>query len=100
VDHRLREHGRRGGAVTGDVVRLGGDFLGELGAKVLVRVLQLDLLGDGHAVVGDRGSAPLLVDDDVAAARAERHLYGVGELVHATLKVASGVLVELQDLGH
>jgi hypothetical protein len=44
--------------------------------------------------------SPLLVDDDVAAAGAERHLHGVGEPVHAALKVAAGVLVELQDLGH
>ena len=100
VDHRLGEHGRGGGAVTGDVVGLGGDFLGELGAEVLVRVLELHLLGDGHTVVGDGGRAPLLVDDDVAAARAKRHLHGVGEPVDATLKVAAGVLVELQDFGH
>ena len=30
----------------------------------------------------------------------ERHLDGVGELVHAALKRAPRVLVELQDLGH
>ena len=100
VDHRLGEHGRGGGAVTGDVVGLGGDLLGQLGAEVLVRVLQLDLTGDGDAVVGDRRRAPLLVDDDVAAARAERHLDGVGERVHAALERAPRVLVELQDLGH
>ena len=44
ADHRLGEHGGGGGAVTGDVVGLGGDLLGELGAEVLVRVLELDLL--------------------------------------------------------
>ena len=32
--------------------------------------------------------------------RAERHLDGVGERVDAALEAASGVLVELQDLGH
>jgi hypothetical protein len=36
---------------------LDGDFLDELGAHVLEGVLELDLLGDGHAVVGD-GRAP------------------------------------------
>src|SRR5580692_6530015 len=100
VHHVLGEHGRRGGAVTGDIVRLGGDFLGELGAQVLVGVLQLHLLGDGHTIVGDGGSAPLLVDHDVAAPRAERHLDGVRELVYATLKGATGILAELQDLCH
>ena len=100
ADHRLGQHGRGGGAVTGDVVGLGGDLLGELGAEVLVRVVELDLAGDGHAVVGDRGRAPLLVEDDVAALGAERHLDGVGEGVDAALERAARVLVELQDLGH
>jgi hypothetical protein len=67
-----RQHGGGGGAVTGDVVGLLGDLLDQLGADVLVGVLELDLLGDGHAVVGDRGGAPLLLEHDVAALRAER----------------------------
>ena len=86
ADHRLGQHGGGGGAVTGDVVGLGRDLLGQLGAEVLVRVLQLDLAGDGHAVVGDGGGAPLLVDDDVAALRAEGHLDGVGQGVDAALE--------------
>jgi hypothetical protein len=100
LDHRLGEDrgGRR--AVARDVVGLGGDLLDELGAEVLVGVLQLDLTGDGHAIVGDCGRAPLLVDDHVAAARAEGHLDGVGELVDAALEAAAGGLVELEDLGH
>src|SRR6185312_3320782 len=43
------QDGRRRGAVPGGVVGLGGDLLGQLGPEVLVRVLQLHLLGDGHA---------------------------------------------------
>ena len=100
VHHRLGQDGCRRGAVPGDVVGLSGDLLGELGPEVLVRVLQLHLLRDGHAVVGDGGGAPFLVNDDVAATRAQRHLDGVGELVHTALERAPGVLVELQDLGH
>ena len=90
MDHRLGEHGGRGGAVTGDVVGLGGDFLDELGAHVLERVLELDLLGDRHTVVGDRRGAALLVEHHVAALRAERHLDGVGELVDARLEANGG----------
>jgi len=63
------ENGRRGGAVAGDVAGLGGDFAHELGADVLVRILELDLLGDGDAVLGDRGGTEFLVEDDVASAR-------------------------------
>ena len=49
---------------------LRGGLLDELGAHVLVRVGQLDLLGHGHAVLGDGRAAPALVDHGVAAARA------------------------------
>ena len=100
VHHRLGQDRRRRGAVTGHVVGLGGDFLGELSAEVLQRVLELDLPGDGHTIVRDGGGAPLLVDNDVAALRAQRHLDGVREVIHATLQCAPRVLVELQSLGH
>jgi hypothetical protein len=41
---------------------------------------------------------PLLLEDDVAATRAERHLDGVGELVHAALEAAPCLLVESNNL--
>jgi hypothetical protein len=100
VHEGLGEHRGGGRAVTGDVVGLGGHVLGQLGAEVLVRVVELDLAGDGDAVVGDRRGAELLVDDDVAAARAEGHLDRVGQLVDAALEGTPRVLVELDDLGH
>ena len=100
TDHRPCEHGGGGGAVAGDVVGLLGDFLDELGPDLLERVFEVDLLGDRHTVVGDRGGAPLLLEDDVAALRAERDAYGVGELVHARLERPAGVLVVGDLLGH
>ena len=100
LHHRLGEDRGRSGAISCDVVGLGGDLLDELGAEVLVGILQLDLPSNRDAVVGDRGRAPLLVDDHVAATWAERHLDGVGELVDTALKAAAGGLVELEDLGH
>ena len=54
---RLGEHGGGGGAVAGRVVGLLGDLAHHLGAHVLELVLELDLLGDGDAVLGDAGSA-------------------------------------------
>ena len=44
VTEALRQHRGRRRAVTGDVVGLLGDFLDQLGADLLVRVLQLCLL--------------------------------------------------------
>ena len=42
---------------------------------------KVDLLGDGHAVLGDRGRTELLIEDDVAPPGAERHLDGIAETV-------------------
>ena len=100
ADHGPGEHrgGRR--AVTGDVVGLLGDFLDELGADLLERVFEVDLLGDRHTVVRDRGCAPLLLEHDVAALRAEGDADCVGELVHARLERTAGVLVVGDLLRH
>ncbi len=100
ADQRLGQDGRRRRAVTGNVVGLLGDLLDQLGADLLVRVLELDLLGDAHTIVGDGGGAPLLLEHDVAALGAERHLDGVGEDVHAPLEAAARLLVERDHLGH
>ena len=89
VHERLREHGGGGGAVTGHVVGLGGDLLHQLRAHVLERVVELDLAGDGDAVVGDRRRAELLLEHDVAAPRAEGDLDRVGELVDARFEPAT-----------
>src|SRR4030095_12092037 len=67
---------RGGGAVTGDVGGLGGDLLHHLRAHVGELVGELDLLGDGHAVLGHRGGAPRLFQHDVAATRPQGHLRG------------------------
>jgi hypothetical protein len=40
-------------------------------------------LGNRDTILGDFWRAPRLLDDDVATFGAERHHYGVGQLVHA-----------------
>src|SRR5688572_22719086 len=97
---RLGQHGGGGGAVTRDVVGLLRDLLDELGPDLLVRVLELDLLGDAHTIVGDGGGAPLLLEYDVAATGTERHLHGVGEGVHSPLEATARLFVERDHLGH
>ena len=61
VNQGLSQNGSGGGTVTGDVVGLLSNFLGQLSTDLLERLFELDLLGDGDAVVGDGGGAPLLV---------------------------------------
>ena len=98
ADDGLGEHGRGRRAVAGDVVGRRGDLADELRALVLEGILDLDLTGDGDAVVRDRRCSELLVEDDVAALRAQRDLDRVGQGVHAALERAARVLVELQFL--
>ncbi len=80
--NRLGQHGRGGGAVARGVAGLAGDFAHHLGAHVFIRILQLDFLGDGDAVLGHGGGAEFLVEHDVAAFGAERGGDGAGELGH------------------
>src|SRR6185436_12674106 len=96
---RLGEHGGGGGAVSGNVGGLGSDLAHHLRAHVLELVLELDFLGDGDAVLGDRGRAEALLDDDVAAARAEGDLDGVRESVDAVEDQASRVFGVRNFLG-
>src|SRR5690606_15594473 len=92
VDDGLGQHGSGGGAVTGSVVGLGSDVLDQLGAHVLELVLQLDFLGNGHAVLGNQRSAEALVQNHVAAFRAEGGLHGISQDVDADQHLlASGV---------
>jgi hypothetical protein len=79
ANDRLGEHGGGGGAVTGLVVGLAGDFAQHLRAHVLELVLEFDFLGDGNAVLGDARRAEALVDHHVAALGAQRDLHGIGE---------------------
>ena len=94
AEDRLGQHGGGGGAVAGDVVGLAGGFLDQLGAEVLVGVVQLDVLGDGHAVLGDLRRAPALVEHGVAAAGAERAAHGPGQLAHAGGQRLPGLVVK------
>src|SRR5437667_661832 len=99
TDDRSRENGRGGGAVAGSVCGLGGNFAHHLRAHVLELVVELDLLGDGDAVLGDAGSAERLVEDDVAALGAERHLDRVVENFNAAQHPVAGVDAEFDFFG-
>src|SRR2546425_3932275 len=100
MDIRLREHRRGRRSVPRHVLGLRGHFLEELGAHVLVGILQLDLFRDGDAVVRDRRRAEFLVENDVSSPGSQRHPDGVRQLVHAALERVTRRGVELQLLCH
>src|SRR5690606_5580928 len=74
--------------------------LQELGAHVLERIFELDVLGNGDAVMGDGRRAELLVECDVAALRAQRGLDSVGERVDADFQRTTRFLIEFKLLCH
>ena len=74
----------RGGgrSVSGDIVRLRGDFLQQLGAHVFEGILKLDLASDRDSVFCHVGGAELLVQDDQATFGAQCSHNGSGDLLH------------------
>ncbi len=57
----LGQDGRRSGAVTGRVAGVARHFAHHLGTHVLVRILEIDLLGHSDTILGDSRGAELLV---------------------------------------
>ena len=100
LEDGLGQDGGGGGAVAGDVGGLRGGLLDELGAHVLVGVGQLDLLGHGHAVLGDGRAAPALIDHGVAPARPQGAPDGPGQLGDAARQLLAGLLIVGQHLRH
>ena len=96
---RLREHRRGGGAVTSDVGGFRRDLLHHLRAHVGELVLELNLLRYRDAVLGDRRRPPGLLDDDVAAARPQGHLDGVGERIETARDAVTSGLRKHDFLG-
>ena len=66
AENRLGQHSRGGGAVAGYIGGLGRHFAHHLCAHVFERILQLDFLRHGHAVLGDDRRAKLFFDHSVA----------------------------------
>ena len=96
--HGLGQHCGRGSSVTGHVVGLGCYFLGELSTHVLPRVVKLDLLGDGHPIIGDGRGAPLLLKHYVTSLGSKSYLDHIGELVDTRLQTTPRVFVETKVL--
>lgn len=99
VDDGLGHDRRGGGAIAGLGVGLGGDLLDELGADVLLGILEADLTSDGDAIVDDFGGAVVALQDDVATLGTERYLHSIGDLIDAINKGLARLLPEADLLG-
>src|SRR4030081_3064675 len=100
ANHRLCEHGRGCCSVASYAVGFGGNFLDELRAHVGEGISQLDLLGDGDAIVGDRRRSGQLLQHRVTAFGSQRHLDRIGQSVYAHFEQRSGVLAESEFFCH
>jgi len=80
-------------------VLLGRDLPHQLRAKILEAVGKLDLLGDGHAVLGDARRAVGFLDDDIAALGTKRDFHGVIEDFDATQNAVARVGGETNVFG-
>ena len=94
VDHGLGQQRCGRGAVAGHVVRLGGDFLDQLGAHVFKRVFQFDVPGNRHTVVGDGRGTVFLIEHDVAAFGSQGDLDGIRQCIDAAFQGAASFFVE------
>ena len=91
IDHCLRENCSCCSSVTCYIISLCGNFLDELCAHVLEIVLEFDLLCDRNTVVGNRGSAIALVENDISSLGAECDLYCICKFVDAGSHCYSGI---------
>src|SRR4030095_10023520 len=91
----FRENSRRGRAVARHVRSFRSDFADELGTHIFIRIFELDLFRDRHPVLGDRGAAEFLVENDVATARAECGLDGFRPFLYTTQQRVPRYFIEL-----
>ncbi len=99
-DQGLGQQGGGGGAVASHIIGLGGNLFHQLGAHVLISVLQLHLFGNGHTVIGNQGGAELLIQHHVAALGAQGDFHSVGQLVDAAEQRLAGLLAVYDFLSH
>ncbi len=90
----LRQYGCSGGTITGHIVGLGSHFFNHLGAHVFELVFQLDFFGYRYTVFSDGGGTKSLVQNHVAAFRAQSYLDCVCQYVNAFDHFGAGAVTE------
>ena len=100
AEDRLSQNGCGGGAVTGHVGSLRGDFANHLCAHIFERIRQFDFLGHRHTVLGDDRSAKLLLDHRIAPLGAQGDLHSVGKNIDAAQDGLAGILTSHDLLCH
>ena len=98
-DDRVGEDRRGSGAVPRLIGGLRGDLAHHLCAHVLELVVEFDLLGDGHTILGNTRRAKRLVEHDIPAFRAERDSHRMGKNVDAAQHLVARINRKSDFLG-
>jgi hypothetical protein len=88
--NRMGQHGRGAGAVAHSIASALRCLPQHPGAEILLRVLQIEFLGDRHAVVADDRRSPALLDQHRLGFRSKRDAYRVAEHGRASQDLLAG----------
>mmetsp|Transcript_139784 Transcript_139784/g.197962 ORF Transcript_139784/g.197962 Transcript_139784/m.197962 type:complete len:593 (-) Transcript_139784:4-1782(-) len=96
------QHGGRGGAVTCSIVGVARHLADQLGAHVHHAILELNVLGHSHTILGDLGGTKALVQQGVAPLGSKGDLDGIRKLVDTSKQCGAGLCTEINVLasGH
>ena len=100
AEHRFGEDRGGRGAVPGRVAGLAGRFLHQLDTTVLEFVFQLDVLSDGHAVLGDLRSAPAFVENRITASWSQGAGDSPSQLGDALQELLTSIFVKTEQFSH
>ena len=84
------QNDRRAGTIADGLASLLGGLPQHLRAEVLLGILEVELLGDGHAVVADKGHTPFSLDQHGLGFWPQRHPDCIGKLRGATQQLLPG----------
>lgn len=99
----ISQNSDSGGAITSDLIELGGSGFDELSAdlfaEIVVGAAEINGFGDGNAVVGDGGGAIRLFDDNILTFGAESNLDGIIKLFGTSENLVAGFII-VKDFFH
>ena len=96
----LGQHRSGGGTIAGDVIGLGGNFTDQGSAHVFKWIFQFNVLGNGHAIIGDGGRTEFLFQDNVTAFGPQCYFYGISQFIDAAFQAATSIFIKFNQFSH
>ena len=96
----LSQNGSCGGTVASIIASLAGHTLHKLCAGILKGIFQFNLLGYGHTVLGNLGSAKLLINNNVATLGAQRNFHCISQRIGSSFEHLAGINIIFYFFSH